>query len=209
MTSRAPLRGGHPRRFAAGSSRSLEYVRTACSLLALACFGGLTDAGAQDYLTRKQRLPFDVLDAFVQDDCSLLLETALDGRTFSELLGLVGPKVLDKPDGWSVEARIGGRPFLCFDTSRGNGSQTPQFESLDFELGDSGIPRSEIDEYFAIGKTVNRPWFTHFASNGFPIVAVLTPDGLLNLGAALAPKLQGAACGEGSSANLSAPSTRR
>jgi Tol biopolymer transport system component len=151
-----------------------------------------TNVGAEEYLARKEALPFVVLSEFAQDDCHLLPTLALDDRTFSELLGIIGPKLLDNPSGWSVEARIGGRPFFCFDSIHAN-DVLQQFSSLDFDEGDSGIPRSEIDEYFAVGKTVNRLWFTHVASNGFPIVVVLTPDGFFNLGAAEAPKLQGAA----------------
>lgn len=143
---------------------------------------------AETYEQRRDLL--SVAAPFSPDACDF--ETALDARSFSELLGLAGPKVVDNAAGWSVEARTGGRPFLCLDRITVNGSLWP-FDPAGFSPGTSGIPQSELDAHFAAGKTVNRLWFVHPASNGFPIVVVLTPDGFFNVSAAEPPRLQGAA----------------
>ncbi len=155
------------------------------------CFLGLLWAAAavpDTYETRRDGL--SVAAAYSPDHCDF--ETTLDSRPFSDLLNLVGPEIVSNPAGWTVEARTGGRPFLCFDQITLNAIPWP-FNPAGFSPGTSGIDQSEIDAHFAAGKTVNRLWFIHPASNGYPIVLVMTPDGFFNISGATAPKLQGAA----------------
>jgi hypothetical protein len=144
-----------------------------------------------EYETRKAQLPARAAQPFV-DDPMRDVETDLDRRPFQQINALIGPKLIDNPEGWSVEARAGGRPFMNFDDIRLNGAPW-EFDPDLFAPGGSGIPQSELDSHFAAGKTVNRLWFIHKASNGWPIVVVMTSDGFLNAGGALSPTLQGAA----------------
>jgi len=143
---------------------------------------------ADTYELRRDAL---VVTSFAADHCSATV-SVLDSRSFAELNQLTGPKIIDNPGGWSVEARTGGRPFLCLDEISVGSAPVP-FDPAGFGPGTSGIPQSELDAHFALGKTVNRLWLTHEADGGYPIVVVLTPDGFLNLAGAEAPRLLGAA----------------
>ncbi|MEA3333134.1 MAG: hypothetical protein U9Q58_06030, partial [Pseudomonadota bacterium] len=145
---------------------------------------------ASSYAERKAALLSVVNQPFVMDHCTH--ETALDQRSYQELLKLDSPKPLDNAAGWSMETRTGGRPFLCFDEIAVNGSPLI-FDPTEFSPGESGIPQSLLEAHFATGKTVNRLWFTHAAANRNPVVVVFTPDGFFNVCGAKAPKLQGAA----------------
>ncbi len=89
-------------------------------------------------------------------------------------------------------ARTGGRPFLCLEEISVEG-EALSIGPEDFQAGTSGIPPREILAHFAAGRGVNRLWLTHAASNGFPVVVLLTPDGFLNVGGAQPPRQLGAA----------------
>ncbi len=78
--------------------------------------GSLTASIIDSYERRRQTLIHRATAPFVQDHCHDTV-TALDNRSFDTINNLNGPKLLDHPQGWSVEARTGGRPFLCFDAS--------------------------------------------------------------------------------------------
>lgn len=117
-------------------------------------------------------------------------ETSLDRRHYADLNGIGGWKILDRPDGWSVEARIGGRPFHCFERLAVDGTVvTPS--APDFTVTSAEIA-GQIEEHFATGKGINRLWFVHPTAHGeFPVTVVLTADGFLVVGGAAPPKLFG------------------
>ncbi len=142
-----------------------------------------------DYDTRKSHLLTLAEESFVDDPFRDVV-TGLDQYSFDQINQLSCPKPVDNPNGWSIEMRTGGRPFLEFDNNVLN--DTP-WTPVHCTPGASGIPQTVLDSHYATGKTVNRLWFIHKASNGYPIVLVLTPDGFFNPAGANPPKLQGAA----------------
>lgn len=155
---------------------------------------------------RVSALPARVAVPYEPDGC--MFETALDRRPYQALNLIQGPHILDNPDGWSVEARTGGRPFICFHDLRVNGTRI-DVKAGDFKVGQSGIPVQELESHFSQGKTVNRLWFTHRAGNGYPVVLVLTPDGFANPAGSAPPFLQGAAVRLGFIRNPFAPGEAR
>lgn len=142
-----------------------------------------------DYETRKTQVLTNATQSFV-DDPMRNVETTLDMQPFDQINKLNCPKPIDNPNGWSVEMRTGGRPFLNFDTIEINSIVWPPVRCTQ---GSSNITPSIIDDHYDAGKTVNRMWFIHPASNGFPIEVVMTPDGFFNVAGAKSPELQGAA----------------
>lgn len=146
-------------------------------------------AAAVDFDTQRAALAELAAQPFARDACEV--ESELDRRSFTELNDLPGITLLDDGDGWSVIARGGGRPFYCFASIAVD--DVPWiFDSAALTSGSSGIEPEIVDAHLALGKGVNRFWFTHRASNGHPIVVVLTADGFLNLAGASAPLLFGA-----------------
>lgn len=118
-------------------------------------------------------------------------ETALDRQSYVDLNRLRGSKLLDRAEGWSVEARIGGRPFHCFPSIR-VGDELAAPAPTDFDPTETSIPMEEVDDHFRLGKSINRLWFLHPAASGeFPVTVVFTADGFMVVGGASAPKLLG------------------
>ena len=148
------------------------------------------DSPLPDYEARKSQLLAVAALPFVDDPARALAESDLDQYSFDEINKLACPKPINNPDGWSVEMRTGGRPFLNFDTIEINGVAWPIEPCTQ---GDSVILPEEIIDHYAAGKGVNRMWFIHPASAGWPIVLVMTPDGFFNPAGADSPELQGAA----------------
>ncbi len=142
-----------------------------------------------EYENRKAALPGRATQPFM-DDPLRNVETDLDRRPFDQINLLDCPKLINNANGWSVEARTGGRPFMNFDNIQVNGTPIPFTPCTQ---GSSVITPIEINNHYTDGKSVNRLWFTHKASNGYPIVVVMTPDGFFNVGGAKPPLLQGAA----------------
>ncbi|KAA3656979.1 MAG: hypothetical protein DWQ04_29475 [Chloroflexi bacterium] len=125
------------------------------------------------------------------DDLFRAVETDLDKEPFDQINKIDCPKPVDKPNGWAMILRTGGRPFLNFDHIEIDGdvwSPEPCTQA------GSKIPPVMIADHYASGKTVNRIWFTHYVSDtSFPVVVVMTADGFFNVGGAGKPMLQGAA----------------
>jgi len=144
------------------------------------------------YLDRRNALPVPIVGPFEADPCDF--ETVLDSQDFQELLKMSKDQIFSDPDGWTILARIGGRPFRCFDTLTVNDNPV-NFNASSFDPGTSNvINQGMIGDYFAQGKTINRLEFLHKDDvNSYPIVLVITPDGFLNAAGAVAPRLQGAA----------------
>ena len=138
----------------------------------------------------------------------------LDGYDYQDLLALPRLKLADDREGWVVEARIGGRPFLNFDDIRiDDTAVAPTLEDFapppcpeptdpDDENQQAAYDAcvaareallADIAEYFQGGRGINRLEFYYRAApDHWPLVLVLTPDGYLNL-AADAPMLLGTA----------------
>lgn len=164
----------------------------AAAILAIAAIA--TPIYADSFGERREALPERALQGFAQDHCDFT--TQLDEQSFTQINEIKGPLLIDNSSGWSVEARTGGRPFLCFDTITIDGAPVAVDPNglNGFDVADSGIPVDQLADHFQRGKTVNRLWFTHLDKDGgYPVVVVLTPDGFLNIGGASPPRLQGAA----------------
>jgi hypothetical protein len=151
-------------------------------------------SGPCDYECRKAQLLTLVQQDFA-DDPLRDVESALDKEPYDQIMLLDCPKPIDNPNGWSVKMRTGGRPFLDYYDITLNGAP---WTLVRCTKGTSNIPQEEIDAHYAtckdnFCKTVNRMEFTHRASNGYPIVLVMTPDGFFNVAGANEPKLLGAA----------------
>lgn len=173
-----------------GQQQFLAFLFTHSTIALL--IAAPSPARADAYDDRLALLAQRVGAPWTNDACALTPETALDMRSFQELLNLEGHKILDDASGWSMIARTGGRPFSCFHDITADGQPVP-FSASNYGVGTSGIPPAELDAHFAAGKQVNRLWFTHVASNGYPTVVVFTPDGFFNVAGIQAPMLQGAA----------------
>ncbi len=150
-----------------------------------------------DYETRKAQLLTLAGQPFVDDPMGNV-ETDLDGYNFTAINALDCPTSIDNSNGWSIEMRTGGRPFMNFDDIEINGTSW----MLDHcTPGSSGISQTVINNHYNAGKTVNRMWFTHVfteqvgntLTTTYPTVLVMTPDGFFNVAGAQAPKRLGAA----------------
>lgn len=118
-------------------------------------------------------------------------ETGLDRKSFAELNAIRGLKLVDRPHGWSVEARVGGRPFHCFTTLR-IGAEEVHASAADFDPSPTAIARAELEDHFVSGKQVNRLWFLHSTASGdYPVTVVFTADGFMVVGGARSPMLLG------------------
>ncbi|MBE7553242.1 MAG: hypothetical protein HS126_19400 [Anaerolineales bacterium] len=144
-----------------------------------------------EYESRKALLPVRATKPF-SDDPLRNISTTLDLRSFDQINKLNCPKPINKSEGWSVEFRTGGRPFMNFDTIQ---IRDKLWSLVRCTPGSSGILQSELDSHYdQAGKKVNRLWFIHKATEGsYPTVVVMTSDGFFNVAGAESPKLQGAA----------------
>lgn len=149
------------------------------------------DDAISEYEIRKTELASRAGESFEPDPNEMPL-TTLDQRTFSELNAMACPFILDNPEGWSVEARAGGRPFMSFNNIEVITETRNTWTITPCTSNSSGIPQPEIDAHY-LQKGPNRFWITHKASNGKPIVVVMTADGFYNPSGIDRPMLQGAA----------------
>lgn len=144
-----------------------------------------------EYESRKVLLSMRATQPF-SDDPLRNISTTLDLRSFDQINKLNCPKPINKSEGWSVEFRTGGRPFMNYDTIQ---VRDKLWGLVRCTPGNSDIPQSELDSHYdQAGKKVNRLWFIHKATEGsYPTVVVMTSDGFFNVAGAESPKLQGAA----------------
>lgn len=152
---------------------------------------GGAEGAVSEYEMRKTELASRAGGPYMPDPNEMPL-TALDQRTFSELNAMACPFVLDNPDGWSVEARAGGRPFMSFNNIEVITETRDTWPIIPCTPSSSGIPPAEITAHY-LQKGPNRFWITHKASNGKPIVVVMTADGFYNPSGIDIPMRQGAA----------------
>ena len=129
-----------------------------------------------DYETRKAQVLTDATQAFV-DDPMRNVETALDMQPFDQINKLNCSKPIDNPNGWSVEMRTGGRPFLNFDTIEINGMVWIPEPCIQ---GSSNISPSIIDNHYDDGKTVNRMWSILVYLKGVEFPLLLTKQVFIN-----------------------------
>jgi hypothetical protein len=150
---------------------------------------GLVTAPYED---RIGELPVRAAQGFV-DDPNREITTTLDGKPYDQLNELDCAKPIDNSSGWSVEFRIGGRPFTCFDEIEINGAPWEMDTSL-YTPGNSSIDQCTICYHLA-RKGVNRFWFVHRTNTRarYATVVVMTADGMLNACGAYDDMQQGSA----------------
>ncbi len=170
----------------------IVHFASFCIALLLIGFLSSPTQGAtlnEAYEARKANLLSLAMQSYL-DDPLYNVETELDMQPFNEINNLGCPKILNNEDGWSIEARSGGRPFMNFDTAYIN-NVLWEFEPCN--VGSSQISQQLLDDHYKSGKRINRLWFTHQASTGYPVVVVLTSDGFINISGADEPLYMGAA----------------
>lgn len=185
--ARPPRRRGGAWRAACG----LAWLATVVGTSAHAAPGSLPALVPGAAFARlREGLPDRATHVWTPQHCAAS-ETALDRQSYVDLNRLRGSKLLDRADGWSVEARIGGRPFHCFPSIRvGDDFVAPA--PSDFDATDTSISMDAVNDHFRLGKSINRLWFLHPATSGeFPVTVVFTADGFMVVGGASAPRLLG------------------